>query len=364
MPRALMLGVIAVAGALLVGTGVVLALLVVEDDDGAPAGAAADGDKGYIGLTVASSPLQGGLRVAGVIAGGPADVAGIEAGDLIRSVDGQVVRTPEQLRQAVESKPPGTRVSVTYERAEREFQATVRLGEATAGAAIEATPKPQPGGRDAPNPTARAQLGVQAEDITPAHKERFNLTRDTGVVVVVVFPGTAAANAGIRPGDIITTVEGAGISSERELRAAVARARAGDDLTLGILRGSDQMTLEVRLVPLLNLPGLDNLPPALQERLRELAESGNLSPELLRRFAMGQNFAYGTVKEISETSLTVTRLDAALQPENDVTFMLDGATQYRSGSAALSRADIAAGATVAVVSLDGTKALVVLVLQR
>src|SRR5438105_3366723 len=71
--------------------------------------------KGYLGLTVTQTPQQG-LRVASVEQNGPAAAAGIQAGDLIRAVDGKVVRTPEQLRSAVEAKAPGSQSTIAYER--------------------------------------------------------------------------------------------------------------------------------------------------------------------------------------------------------------------------------------------------------
>ena len=195
-------------------------------------------------------------------------------------------------------------------------------------------------------------MGVNQNTIDPAQHEQ--LLKD--------FPGEVKRGPGSNI--VITSVDGQSVATDREVTLAIGRAEPGREVELGILRGSDEMSVHVTLTPLLTIPGLENLPPALLERLRELAESGNLTPEQLRRFAMGQNFAYGTVKEISDTSLTVTRLDGALQPTNDLTFTLDSTTQYRSGAASLSRTDVTQGATVAVISLDGEKALVVLVLQR
>jgi membrane-associated protease RseP (regulator of RpoE activity) len=367
MPRKLVVALATVAGLLLFASGALAALLIVNGDDDREGEAARSGSKGYLGLTVTAVPPGQGLRIASIIEGGPAEAAGLRVGDIIRSVDGQVVRTPEQLRAAVETKAPGTKVTITYERGEREHQATVRLGEAPPNAQIESTPAPQPGQPGSgglPNLARRGLLGVQVEDINPALKSRYGLTRDSGVVIVNVQPGSAAARAGLLAGDVITTVNGRAVTSEREVTQAIGRLAAGDKVTLGILRGSQEMTVEVTLGSALDIPGLQDLPAALQERLRELLQSGNLSPEALRRLAMGQYVALGTVKSITDSSLTITRLDMALQPAGDLTYALTEKTQFRSGSGTISRADIRPGARVVVISLDGQSALGVLVLQR
>ena len=91
-------------------------------------------------LLLITGAVVGLLIAASVEADGPAAAAGIEVGDVIRSVDGQVVRTPEQLRAAVAAKAPGDSVSVTYERGDRELRAQVTLAVAPPDAQIEAQP--------------------------------------------------------------------------------------------------------------------------------------------------------------------------------------------------------------------------------
>ena len=361
-----MIALVAVAAALLVATGAVAALLIAGG--GGNDEAASESGKGYLGLTVTANPPQG-LRVAAVEADGPAARAGIQAGDYLRSIDGQLVRTPEQLRNAVESKTPGTQVSLTYERGDKELQASVKLGEAPANAQIEATPAPQgqnqgPNRGLAPNAANRGQLGVQVQNVTPQLKQRFNLTRDNGVVIVSVLPNSVAATAGLKAGDIVASINGRSITTAEQLTDAIT-ASAGGQVSLEIVRGSEQLTVQVNLGSAQLFPGFENLPPALQQRLRELAQSGNVTLEQLQRLALGQNnIALGTVKSISETSLTVTRLDGNLQPGGDVTFTLNDRTQYRLGNDSVSSSEIKTGSMVMVISLDGESAIGVFLYQR
>ena len=70
-----------------------------------------------------------GALVNSVVSGGPADRAGVRAGDVITAVNGQAVADPNALRNAVAGTPPGTEVTLTVWRNGREEQLRVRLGE-------------------------------------------------------------------------------------------------------------------------------------------------------------------------------------------------------------------------------------------
>jgi S1-C subfamily serine protease len=56
----------------------------------------------------------GGLVIAGVVSGGPAEAAGLQAGDVITSIDGHAVTTPSSLTSYLLTKKPGTTVTVGY----------------------------------------------------------------------------------------------------------------------------------------------------------------------------------------------------------------------------------------------------------
>ena len=88
----------------------------------------------------------------------------------------------------------------------------------------------------------RALLGVSATD------ERPNGSAvGTGARVVSVAPGSAAADAGLQPGDIVTTVDDRPISSSTELTAAVRSRTPGDEISLTVQRDGDTQTVDVTL---------------------------------------------------------------------------------------------------------------------
>src|SRR5699024_9945061 len=81
-----------------------------------------------------------------------------------------------------------------------------------------------------------------------------------GALILRVLPGTAADRAGLRParidpggrlhpGDVITRLDGRDIAATEELRAALDRHRAGDEIVLEVLRDGEPVTIEMTLDP-------------------------------------------------------------------------------------------------------------------
>ncbi|HEY5662335.1 MAG TPA: trypsin-like peptidase domain-containing protein [Gaiellaceae bacterium] len=71
------------------------------------------GTTAFLGIQVQSQG-GGGLVVAGVVPGGPAEAAGLQAGDVITSIDGHAVTTPRSLTSYLLTKKPGTTVTIGY----------------------------------------------------------------------------------------------------------------------------------------------------------------------------------------------------------------------------------------------------------
>jgi Do/DeqQ family serine protease len=82
----------------------------------------------------------------------------------------------------------------------------------------------------------RGVLGVQLYSVTPDIAKEFGLTETTGALVAGVAQGSAAEHAGIKTGDIITSLNGVTMKSSGELRNAIGMLHVGDKVELGILR--------------------------------------------------------------------------------------------------------------------------------
>jgi Do/DeqQ family serine protease len=153
-----------------------------------------------------------GALVDSVEASGPAAKAGLEQGDVIAKVDGQVVEDSNQLRNRVSAMVPGTAVTVDVIRHDSERQFKVTLGEL-----------PASGPAAAQGPAATDSLGMAVEPLTPALAQRLHVPSATqGVAVTNVDPSGAAARAGLQPGDVVRQVDGRPIRTADALRQALA----------------------------------------------------------------------------------------------------------------------------------------------
>ena len=91
--------------------------------------------------------------------------------------------------------------------------------------------------------TGRPQFGITGVTVTESDAERFNLPQ--GVYVYGVSEGSAAEQAGLRQGDIITAVDGTEIKTMEELNEQKNKHKAGETVTLSVSRSGE--TVEIRL---------------------------------------------------------------------------------------------------------------------
>ena len=194
--------------------------------------------------------LHGGGRgalIAGINEGGPADKGRLQNGDIVLKFNGQDIREMRNLPRVVADTEIGRQVPVIVWRdgAERTLQVTVgELPEDQQQAA--ATPGPQDrGGRvvDVPG------TGMKVAAISQELRERFSLREDQrGVVITDVAQGSAAADRGIRAGDVIVEVSQEAVATPAEVLERVERARTANRRNVLMLIESTQGGL--RWVPL------------------------------------------------------------------------------------------------------------------
>jgi len=91
----------------------------------------------------------------------------------------------------------------------------------------------------------RGQIGLYAQSITPVMATSLSLPQDWGVVVGDVEPGGPADTAGVKVGDVITSLNGKRMQDARQLQVNVYRYPKGEKVRLDILRGQDQLKIEV-----------------------------------------------------------------------------------------------------------------------
>lgn len=171
--------------------------------------------RGYLGVSIQSItpelakafnlPQNTGALVGDVTPRSPADEAGLKAGDVIIEFNGRKVTDSRHLRLMAGQTAPGTNVSMKALRDGREQSFTVKLGEAPAAGLAEAG---RSGGlrRGADGDPLD---GVSVGDIDPRARQQFNIPEQVrgGALIVEVAPGSPAAEAGLKPGDVILEMD-------------------------------------------------------------------------------------------------------------------------------------------------------------
>lgn len=90
-----------------------------------------------------------------------------------------------------------------------------------------------------------AYVGIQPGTLSPQIAEQLAVDRTSGAVVLEVVPLGPAATAGIRPGDVITAVNGHDIESAEDFIAALRALDPGDRVDLTVLRGGETQQISV-----------------------------------------------------------------------------------------------------------------------
>ena len=158
----------------------------------------------------------GGAIVSSVTPGSAADKAGVKQGDVIESFNGQPVQDFNSLRNRVAATTPGTTADLTIVRDGAEKHLSVKLDEANPS-------KLARGGDGEPDSNDKAALGVSVAPLTPELASRLGTKSGEGLVVQNVDPDGRAADAGIRSGDVIESVNRQPVKSVEELRSALKR---------------------------------------------------------------------------------------------------------------------------------------------
>jgi Do/DeqQ family serine protease len=158
----------------------------------------------------------GGAIVSSVTPGSAADKAGVKQGDVIESFNGQPVQDFNSLRNRVAGTTPGTAADLTIVRDGAEKHLSVKLEEANPS-------KSARGGDGDRDGADQAALGVSVAPLTPEMASRLGTKSTEGLYVQNVDPDGRAADAGIRSGDIIESVNRQPVKSVEDLRSALKR---------------------------------------------------------------------------------------------------------------------------------------------
>ncbi|HEU4565854.1 MAG TPA: trypsin-like peptidase domain-containing protein [Gemmatimonadaceae bacterium] len=160
-----------------------------------------------------------GAQIRTVEPGSPAARAGLQVGDVVVALDGRPVENATTLTTQLAQHKPGDRVRLTIIRGGQRRDVTVELAE---------FPHPRDMRARAPSPdTTGTRLGFAIAPLTPELAQRLGLRAGQGVVVTDVVPYGAAANAGIRPGQILLRINDQEVKEPRDVARIVSRLTPG-----------------------------------------------------------------------------------------------------------------------------------------
>ena len=103
----------------------------------------------------------------------------------------------------------------------------------------------------------RGRLGASSEDITHDLAASLGLTSTEGAIISTVEPGSPAEKAGMKPRDVVTTVNGKPVRNSIDLRNKIGLMPIGETLTLGLIRGGKAQTAKVKIAKPLEVSGTE-----------------------------------------------------------------------------------------------------------
>lgn len=177
---------------------------------------------------------RNGVLVAAVERGGPADKAGVQAGDVIRQFNGKAIEDAAALPRLVAGTKPGETVSIEVWRQGEARRMDVTVAELPTESSDAGTLKPQV--------PARSALGLAVRELSIEEKKATGM--QFGVVVEAVSP--PASEAGIQAGDVITAFGATRLTSLSQFKDLISGIKPGDAVPLLVRRGEASRYVSVR----------------------------------------------------------------------------------------------------------------------
>jgi serine protease Do len=166
---------------------------------------------------------ENGALVSSVHKEGPAETAGIKAGDVVIAFNGKPIEEMRSLPRIVAESPIGKPIEVVVMRDGKKITLTVTLGvleEAEQSGLLTANPS-APENADELN---NDKLGFMLETLSPENRQEYSIGDDiNGVIITEVEPGSAADNAGLVVGDVIRRVGKSSVDTLDKADAAISQ---------------------------------------------------------------------------------------------------------------------------------------------
>jgi serine protease Do len=179
-----------------------------------------------------------GALVAGVEKNGPADKGGLEAGDVITKFDGKAIGVSADLPRAVGATKPGKIAAVEILRKGSAKTLNIGVGEMPSDGSETAAPSTKPNGKVEAN-----KIGLTLKELTVQQKKKLN--GKNGLLVVESVG--AAAQAGIRRGDVILGLNNSESQSVEQFNKQINAVTAGKTVAVLVQRGEATLYVPIKV---------------------------------------------------------------------------------------------------------------------
>jgi serine protease Do len=175
--------------------------------------------------------FKNGVLVQEVQPGGPAEKAGLQAGDIITTVDGHSIKDGDDLVNDIASRRPGSTIRLGYVRDGKPMDTTATIGDRDKVFADLNNPRPE-SNQEGEGGAGEAKLGVVVHEITQAMAAKIHAS---GVLIDSVRTGSFADLQGLEPGLVITHVNRQPTPNKEQFDAVVSKLKTGDDVVFEVI---------------------------------------------------------------------------------------------------------------------------------
>ena len=179
-----------------------------------------------------------GVPISSVVAGSPADQAGLKVGDTITTVDGKKVTKGTELVADIASRKPGSKVALGFLRNGKPQETSVTIADRAKLFAARLGEDQENDDENTPKPS---KFGVTVRKVTPEMADRLDISAGKGVIVQDVKPGSFAEDVNLARGDVILEINKQQVNSDEDFARIEASMKSGQDVVFLVRpRGSSR----------------------------------------------------------------------------------------------------------------------------
>ena len=167
-----------------------------------------------------------GVTISNVVAGSPANQAGLKVGDTIISVDGKPVKNGDELVADIASRRPGSKVNLGFVRNGKKQESAVTVADRAKLFAARLGQEEE--GNDEAQPK-ESKLGLNVRSLTQDMADRLDVPVK-GVIVQDVKPGSFADDVSLQRGDVILEINKQPVNSEDDFNRVASTLKSGQDV--------------------------------------------------------------------------------------------------------------------------------------